>query len=140
MIDPLQAALTVAGSGLQAQSARIRIVSENIANAQSTGATPGANPYVRKTITFNSALDKATGVPTVQVREIGFDPSAFPVVHDPGNPAADINGAVKMPNVNILTEVADMREANHSYEADLQVSQQARQLISMTIDLLRNSS
>ena len=62
------------------------------------------------------------------------------MVQDPGNPAADINGAVKMPNVNILTEVADMREANHSYEADLQVSQQARQLISMTIDLLRNSS
>ena len=140
MIDPLQASLTVAGSGLQAQSARIRIVSENIANAQSTGATAGSNPYVRKTITFNSAMDRATGVPTVQVRSIGFDNAAFPVVQDPGNPAADINGAVKMPNVNILTEIADMREANHSYEADLQVSQQARQLITMTIDLLRNSS
>ncbi len=140
MIDPLQASLRVAGSGLAAQSARLRVVSENMANAQSTGTTPGADPYRRKTITFESEFDKASGVDVVQVKAIGTDPSNFLTEQDPGNPAADEVGVVKIPNVNLITEMSDMREANRSYEANLQVFKQSRDLIAMTIDLLKSSS
>ena len=140
MIDSLQAALRVAGSGLSAQSARLRVVSENLANAQSTGATPGSDPYRRKTISFETTFDRVAGQNVVGVKSVGEDPSDFIVQQDPGNPAADEKGAVKMPNVNIISEMSDMREANRSYEADLQVIKQSRDLISMTIDLLKGSS
>ena len=140
MIDALGASLRIAGSGLAAQSARLRVVSENIANAQSTGSTPGADPYRRKTITFDSQLDRVSGLGLVQVKDVGTDPTDFITEHDPGNPAADDEGNVKLPNVNMISEMSDMREANRSYEADLQVIKQSRDLISMTIDLLRSSS
>jgi flagellar basal-body rod protein FlgC len=140
MMDALQASLRIAGSGLAAQSARLRVISENMANAQSTGATPGADPYRRKTITFESELDKVSGMDVVAVKDVGTDPSAFQTEQDPGNPAADANGIVKLPNVNLITEMADMREANRSYEAGLQVFKQSRDLVSMTIDLLKSSS
>jgi flagellar basal-body rod protein FlgC len=138
MIDPLQASLRIAGSGLEAQSERLRVVSENMANAESTGTTPGADPYARKTITFESEMDRQLGVNLVHVKDIGVDASPFRVERDPGNPAADAKGFVKLPNVNILYEMADMREANRSYEANLQVIKQARDLVSMTIDLLKS--
>ncbi|TIV91906.1 MAG: flagellar basal body rod protein FlgC, partial [Mesorhizobium sp.] len=121
-----------------AQSERLRVVSENLANAQSTGSTPGADPYRRKTITFQSEVDRATGGSLVEVSGINRDPSDFPIEFQPGNEAADAKGYVKMPNVNTLVEMADMSEANRSYEANLQVIKQARDLISMTIDLMRN--
>ncbi len=140
MIDALQASLRVAGAGLSAQSARLRVVSENLANAQSTGATAGADPYRRKTITFQNEFDRVAGMDVVKVNAIGVDPSDFEVEQDPGNPAADEKGMVKMPNVNMISEMSDMREANRSYEADLQVIKQSRDLISMTIDLLKGSS
>ncbi len=140
MIDSLQAALRVAGSGLSAQSARLRVVSENLANAQSTGPTPGSDPYRRKTITFENTFDQMAGLDVVGIKSVGEDPSAFQIEQDPGNPAADEKGAVKMPNVNMISEMSDMREANRSYEADLQVIKQSRDLISMTIDLLKGSS
>lgn len=137
MIDPLTASSKLAGAGLEAQSLRLRIVSENIANAQSTGATEGADPYARKTITFRSELDRALGSASVKVKEIGVDQAPFRVEYDPGNPAADEKGFVKMPNVNVLVEMADMREANRSYEANLQMMKQARSMISGMIDLLK---
>ncbi len=140
MIDPLDASLRIAGSGLEAQSARLRIVSENLANAQSTGASPGADPYARKTITFASEMDRASGVELVRVQGFGVDKAPFRVEQDPGNPAADSKGFVKLPNVNMIMEMADMREANRSYEANLQIVSQTRALSSMTIDLLRNPS
>jgi flagellar basal-body rod protein FlgC len=140
MIDPLQASLNIAGAGLAAQSARLRVTSENLANAQSTGLTPGSDPYRRKTITFENALDRAAGTDLVKVKSIGVDSSPFLVESDPGNPAADAQGFVKLPNVNIITEMADMREANRSYEANLQVFKQARDLVTMTIGLLKGSS
>lgn len=136
-MDALTAALKVAASGLGAQSERLRVVSENLANAQSTGTAPGADPYRRKTISFASELDRGSGASLVEVNSIDRDPSAFPVEFQPGNEAADENGYVKMPNVNVLIEMADMTEANRSYEANLQVVKQARDLISMTIDLMR---
>ena len=140
MTDPLSAALKIAGSGLEVQSTRLRIVSENIANARSTGDTPGADPYRRKTVTFGTELDRVSGTDVVKVKTIGVDDSDYIEEYEPGHPAADENGVVKMPNVNILIEMGDMREANRSYEANLQSIRQARDLISSTIDLLRSSS
>lgn len=140
MIDPLQASLTIAGSGLRAQSARIKVVSENMANAQSTGNSPSADPYRRKTISFEDELDRAKGVSLVRVKDTGEDDSDFRTEYNPGHPAADANGYVKLPNVDLLVESADMREANRSYQANLQVIKSARELFSMTIDLLKGSS
>ena len=137
-MDPLSASLKVAASGMTAQSERLRVVSENLANAQSTGKLPGSEPYQRKTVTFAAELDRASGASTVGVASVGSDPSAFPVEYQPGHEAADEFGYVKMPNVNILVEMADMREAIRGYEANLQNIKQSRELISMTIDLLRN--
>ncbi|MBP1853116.1 flagellar basal body rod protein FlgC [Rhizobium halophytocola] len=138
-MDPLSASLKIAGSGLETQSTRLRIVSENIANARTTGDTPGADPYRRKIITFGSEMDKASGADIVSVKKLGVDRSDFTEVYDPGNPAANEKGVVKMPNVNVLIEMADMREANRSYEANLQTVKQTRDLISQTIDLLKAS-
>jgi len=136
-MDPLSTALKVAASGLGAQSERLRIVSENLANAQSTGATAGSDPYQRKTISFAAELDGSSGTSMVKVTKIDRDKTAFPIEFAPGSEAADEKGYVKMPNVNVLIEMADMTEANRSYEANLQVVKQARALISMTIDLMR---
>ena len=138
MNDPLTSALRIGASGLEAQSQRMRVVSENLANAQSTGKTPGADPYTRKIVTFESELDETIGANVVKVGSIERHRSPFRLEYDPGHPAADQNGYVKLPNVNMLVEMADMREANRSYEANLQVIKQAREMISMTIDLLRN--
>ena len=139
MTDPLLATLKVAGSGLEAQSTRLRIVSENIANARTTGDTPGADPYRRKTVSFGAELDRITGAETVEVKKLGVDLADFIEEYDPGNPAADERGIVKMPNVNVLIEMADMRESNRSYEANLQTIKQTRDMISQTIALLKAS-
>lgn len=138
MSDPLLSPLKIAASGLQAQSTRMRVVSENIANAQTTGSTPGSDPYQRKTVTFQGEMDRITGADMVRVGGIGTDETPFVLEHDPGNPAANAEGYVKMPNVRMLVEMADMREANRSYEANIQVVKQAREIINMTIDLLRS--
>ena len=137
-MDALQAAMRIAGSALEAQSLRMRVVSENIANAQSTGATPGSDPYVRKTITFGAEPSRTAQVDLVAVRRIGLDPTPFHVVQDPGNPAADAKGNVKLPNVDPLIEIADLKEANRAYEANLQTIKEARDLFSMTVDLLKS--
>jgi flagellar basal-body rod protein FlgC len=138
-MDSLFSSVRVAGSGLSAQSARMRVVSENIANANSTSRVSGGDPYQRKTISFVETLERDTGTNIVAVAGISRDKSDFPIEFDPGNPAADKNGKVKIPNINPIIEMADMREANRSYEANLQVIKQARDLITMTIDLMRGS-
>ena len=140
MIDPIDATIDVATSGLQAQSTRLRVVAENMANANSTAAVPGGDPYSRKTVTFESEMDRTSGVDRVQIKDIGTDTAPFKVEYDPSNPAADSRGFVKLPNVNMMTEMADMREANRSYTANLEVIKQGRQIYSMTVDLLRNSA
>ena len=139
MIDPLESSLRIAGAGIRAQSTRLRVVTENIANAESTGSTPGADPYVRKTTTFDDAYDRAAGTNIVGIRSIGTDASPFRIEHNPGHPAADENGNVKLPNVDLLIEMADAREANRSYEANLQTFKQTRELFAMTLDLLKSS-
>ncbi|KAA0078047.1 flagellar basal body rod protein FlgC [Tardiphaga sp. P9-11] len=138
MIDPLQASVQIASSGLEAQSTRLRVVSENLANANSTGRTPGSDPYRRKTTTFTAEMDRAAGVRMVKVKDIGTDQAPFRVDYEPGHPAADATGYVRLPNVNSLIEMGDMRETNRSFEANLQVIKQVRSMVSMTIDLLRS--
>jgi len=139
MQDSLETSLRIAASGLQAQSTRLRVVSQNIANAQSTGSTPGSDPYTRQTVSFESEMDRTLGANLVQVKSIGVDPSPFKLQHDPGNPAADENGMVKMPNVDVLMELADMREANRSYEANLQVAKQSADMLNTTISLMKDA-
>jgi flagellar basal-body rod protein FlgC len=139
MSDPLLIASKAAAHGLFAQSARMRVVSENIANAETTGETPGSDPYRRKTISFRNVMDEADGGDMVEVDKITKDPSPFRVEYMPGNPAADDKGNVKLPNVDMLVELADMREASRAYTANSEVIQQVRELVSMTIDLLRPS-
>lgn len=138
MIDNLKASMVTAASAIEAQSVRLRVASENMANAQSTGNVPGADPYTRKTVSFASQLDEVTGANKLVVNSIREDDAPFRVENNPSHPAADENGNVKLPNVNVLIEMADLRETNRSYEANLQVVKQARELISMTIDLLRS--
>ena len=137
-VDPLSLASRIASSGLNVQETRMRVLSENLANSQSTGDTPGSEAYRRKTVSFSWELDRSLGASTAKVSKVGVDPSDFVIEYDPGNPAADEKGMVKMPNVNVLIELADMREANRSYEANLQTVKQTRELVSMTIDLLRS--
>jgi flagellar basal-body rod protein FlgC len=139
MIDPLQASVQIASSGLEAQSTRLRVVSENLANANSTGRVAGADPYRRKTTTFTAEMDRAAGVRVVKVKDIGVDREPFRVEYEPSHPAAGPDGYVKMPNVNTLIEMADMRETNRSFEANLQVIKQVRSMVSMTIDMLRGN-
>jgi flagellar basal-body rod protein FlgC len=139
MANPLEASLKIAASGMDAQSARLRVISENIANAQSTGPTAGSDPYRRKTITFESEMDRASGAPMVQVSNVGVDQTPFATEYDPGNPAADAKGFVKTPNVNVLVELEDMRDANRSYEANLQVAKQSADLLNMTVSLLKDA-
>jgi flagellar basal-body rod protein FlgC len=139
MPDPLQTALHIAASGLQAQSMRLRVISENIANAQSTGSTPGAVPYTRQTVSFESEMDRTLGANLVEVKSIGVDSTPFRLERDPGNPAADENGMVKMPNVDVLVELADMREANRSYEANLQVAKQSADMLNTAVSLMKDA-
>jgi flagellar basal-body rod protein FlgC len=139
-MDPLIAASRIAQSGLMAQSERLRIVAENLANANSTARTPGGDPFTRKTVSFRSEFDDLLGQELVEVSSIGRDRSAYRVEHEPGHPAADANGYVKYPNVEPMLELADMREANRSYLANLQVIKSAREAVSAMLDLLRGTS
>jgi flagellar basal-body rod protein FlgC len=139
MLDSLQASLSVASSGLEAQSTRMRIVSENLANANATGRTPGSDPYQRKTVTFDAEMDRSAGAQLVKIKEVGVDRTPYRVEYDPGHPAADKAGYVKLPNVNMMIEMADMREVNRSYEANLQIVKQVRSMFSMTLDVLRGT-
>ncbi len=129
--------MAIAASGLRAQVGRMRVISENIANANSTAQRPGADPYRRKVPTFRSEIDRALEANTIAMGRVRSDPSAFRVKYEPGHPAADTNGYVKYPNVNSIVEMTDMREAQRSYEANLNVIGATRRMIQRTIDLLR---
>jgi flagellar basal-body rod protein FlgC len=133
----LMESLMVSAAGMRVQGERLRVVAENLANADSVSEVPGGDPYRRKTISFKNALDREMGLETVQVNKVGVDPSDFRMKYDPGNPAADDKGYVKLPNVNSLIEMTDMREAQRSYEANLRAIEVARTMLQRTIDLLR---
>jgi flagellar basal-body rod protein FlgC len=129
--------MTIAASGLRAQAGRMRIISENIANADSTASTPGGDPYRRKIPTFKSELDDSVGARVVELGKVVTDKSDFRVKYQPGHPSADANGNVKYPNVNSLVEMTDMREAQRSYEANINVISATRRMIERTIDILK---
>lgn len=133
----LQNSVGISASGLRAQSLRMRIIAENLANSDSVAATPGGNPYQRRVANFKAEVDRATGGTQVAVTGIKADKSDFPRVYQPGNPAADANGYVLMPNVNSLTEAADMKAAQRSYEANVNAIEAARTMTMRTIDLLK---
>ena len=133
----LDRVLVTSASGMRVQSARMRLIAENIANANSSSTTPGADPFRRKVMTFRQALDNASGAQTVDIHKITTDQSPFREKYDPGNPASNNQGYVKLPNVNPLIEMADMREAQRSYQANLTVIESAKHMISRTVDLLR---
>ncbi len=133
----LNHSMQISAAGLKAQGQRLRVISENIANAGSTALTPDQEPYRRKLVTFGSELDRELGVNLVEVGKPRRDPSEFQLRYQPGHPAADDSGYVKVSNVNTLVEMTDMREAQRSYEANLKVLQAARGMLQRTIDLLR---
>ncbi|MEP7031476.1 MAG: flagellar basal body rod protein FlgC [Pseudolabrys sp.] len=129
--------MSIAASGLRAQAGRMRIISENLANADSTPASPGGNPYRRKIATFSSEMDRALDARVVGMGKVRTDTSDFRLKYEPGHPAADTNGNVKYPNVNPLVEMTDMREAQRSYEANINVISATRRMIQRTIDILK---
>jgi flagellar basal-body rod protein FlgC len=129
--------MVVAASGLKAQSGRMRIIAENIANAESTARVPGGDPYRRKIVTFEQKLNREIGAQTVTIGRPTFDKTEFKLKYMPGHPGADENGYVKMPNVNGMVESMDMREAQRSYEANLNLIQASRRMITQTIEILR---
>ena len=129
--------LTVAAAGLKAQAGRLRIIAENIANADSAPPSAGAQPYRRKIPTFTSHLDDATGARLVEAGRVRRDPSAFRTKFEPGNPAANARGEVQMPNVNALIENMDLREAQRSYEANLNMVTATRKMLAQTLAILK---
>ena len=130
--------LAVAASGLRAQVGRMRIISENIANADSVAQSPGGDPYRRRIVTFSSELDRSIGANVVKLGPVETDNSTFTVKHEPGNPAADAKGDVKYPNVNALVEMTDLRDAQRSYEANLNVITATRRMLQRTIDIIKS--
>jgi len=130
-------AIGIAASGLKAQSGRMRVISENIANADSAPPSAGAEPYRRKIATFTNHVDRALDASVVDLGKVRRDQGPFRSKQDPGNPAADANGEVRMPNVNVLVETVDMREAQRSYEANLNMVTLTNRMVSRTIDILK---
>ncbi|HTM76613.1 MAG TPA: flagellar basal body rod protein FlgC [Devosia sp.] len=128
--------MAVAASGLRAQTQRMKIIAENIANANSMATTPGGDPYRRKIATMKPQFDRALGATLVEPGKPVADRSDFKTQYDPGNPNADASGYIKLPNVNSLVEIMDMREAQRSYQADLTVMDATKQMLAKTVDLL----
>ncbi len=127
----------IAATGLRAQSSRMRVISENIANAQSTASTAGGDPYKRKISTFKQEFDRELNANVVMPGRILQPQAQFSLKYDPSHPAADGQGYIKLSNVNTLIEMADMREAQRSYEANLNVITSSRKMLTRTIDILR---
>jgi flagellar basal-body rod protein FlgC len=136
-MDDLLKSSSVATAGMKAQAERLRVISENMANADSVAQTPDGTPYRRKVVTFKDEFDRATGVDKVVVDRIRPDNSQFQRRYDPSHPAADKDGYVLAPNVNPLIEMMDMRQAQRSYEANLNVVSTSRALLTRTVDLLK---
>lgn len=136
-MDPLQSIARIAASGMTAQTARLRVISENVANADSTGATTGDDPFRRKTISFSEMVDRDSGATLVEVDRIGRDQSDFRLDYDPSHPAADETGYVKRPNVDPIIEMANMREASRNYEANMNMFEAGRRMRGQMLDLLK---
>jgi flagellar basal-body rod protein FlgC len=136
-MDELNKSSSIAVSGMKAQAERLRVISENLANADSLPTSSADQPYRRKVVTFRNVLDKEVGATKVKVNKIDLDRSEFQKKYDPKHPAADNEGYVLAPNVNPLIELMDMREAQRSYEANLNVVNVSKTMLSQTVDMLR---
>jgi flagellar basal-body rod protein FlgC len=137
MADDLFSSLKLSAAGMKAQGTRLRVISENIANADSLPTEPGKNPYRRKHITFKNVMNRELGMPVIKVDKIRPDRGEFQRKFEPNHPAADAQGYVLAPNVNSLVEMMDMREASRSYEANLSAIRTARTMMQGTIEILR---
>jgi len=136
-MDDLSSSSQIAAKGMKAQATRLRVISENLANANSTSEVPGGEPYRRKLVTFRNQLDKELEADAVKVKRIYNDRSKLPLKYDPTHPGANPQGYVLQPNVNPLIEMMDMREAQRSYEANLNVISTSRQMVAKTLELLK---
>jgi flagellar basal-body rod protein FlgC len=133
----LTKAMAISARGMDAQGTRLRVIAENLANQDTTGSTPGADAYRRKTVSFENHMDQSLGTEAVRVKEIGQDQSDLPLKYDPSHPAANADGYVRMPNVNSFVEVMDMREAQRSYSANLSVLETTRGMLTRVIGMLK---
>lgn len=129
--------IAIAASGMRAQAGRMRIISENIANSDSTATARGGDPYRRRIVTFRAVLDREIGAHVVELGTVATDGSDFRVRHEPDNPMADARGDVKYPNVNPLIEMTDLRDAQRSYEANVNVITATRRMLQRTLDILK---
>lgn len=133
----LNASMQLAYAGMTAQGERLKVIAENLANTDSTAKTPGGEPYRRHVVSFHTVLDKALGANSVAAGKPVTIPGKLEQKYDPGNPAADAEGYVQMPNVNPVVELMDMRDAQQTYQANLNVIDATKSMISHTLDLLR---
>lgn len=133
----LEKAMMASAAGLRAQSVRMRVISENIANQNSVASEPGADPYRRKIVTFQTELDRASGVELVKPGKVEFDQKEFGKKYDPGNPAADEAGYIKTANVNGMIEMMDMRQAQRTYQSNINALEASRRMATITLELLR---
>jgi len=136
-MSDLEASIAIAASGMKAQSERLKVIAENVANSASIPNSPGEAPYQRKTISFENIYDKEIGANIVKVKKVGRDTSEFPKEFNPGHPAADASGYIQKPNVNTMIEMADQKEAQRSYEANLATIEISKTMLDRTLDLLR---
>lgn len=136
-MDPLKSIISVAASGMHAQGERLRVVSENVANANSTGTAEGEEPYRRKIVTFEEMVDRDSGASMVEVADITRDEGAFSLKYDPAHPAANEEGFVQVSNVSPIIEMANMREAARSYEANMNMFEAGRRMRNHMLDLLK---
>lgn len=137
MADSLKSSMAVAASGMNVQAARLKVIAQNVANADAIATTPDGKPYQRKTISFKNVMDKKIGADKVEVDKVGVDKSPFVQIYDPGNPVANAQGYVLKSNVDRVTEVMDMREAQRSYEANLSVISTTKGMLAKTLELMR---
>lgn len=133
----LTKAMAISASGMRVQNIRMRIIAENLANQDSVATGPGEDPYRRKSLTFSNVLDRQTGIQKIEVKDIVYDLSEFGMRYDPGHPAADDIGYIKTTNVNGLVEIMDMKQAQRSYETNLNAMDVSKNIIMRTVDLLR---
>ena len=133
----LSKAMLISASGMKVQNARMRIIAENLANQDSVATKPGEDPYRRKSLSFQNVLDSEAGINKVEVKKVLYDQSEFGMRYDPGHPAADDTGYIKTTNVNGLVELMDMKQAQRSYESNLNAMDVSKSIIMRTVDLLR---
>lgn len=133
----LSKAMMISAAGMKAQSTRMRVIAENLANASSVAMAPGLDPYRRKVVTFVNAMDNELGITRVRVNSVTFDKSDFGLRFEPGHPAADENGYIKTPNVNGLIEAMDMKQSQRTYESNLSSIEVSKSMMMRTLDLLR---